>query len=48
MPRKKQVIPKEFNVPWITEEGYFDPTKFPIDSTLKQAMGDNAEAFRSA
>jgi len=35
------------NVPWITKEGYFDPTKFPIDSVLKQAISDDDEEFRT-
>jgi hypothetical protein len=43
MDRKK--LPE--NVPWITKEGYFDPTKFPIDSVLKQAISDDDGEFRS-
>ena len=35
------------NVPWITKEGYFDSTKFPIDNVLRQAVSDDDEQFRS-
>ena len=29
------------NVPWMTKEGFFDSTQFPIDSVLKQALSDD-------
>jgi len=35
------------NVPWITAEGVFDPTKFPIDSTLRQCVDSDPRAFSS-
>jgi len=35
------------NVPWITAEGTFDPTKFPIDSTLRQCVGSDPKAYSS-
>jgi hypothetical protein len=35
------------NVSWVTKEGYFDPTQFPIDSVLKQALSDDHQQFRS-
>jgi hypothetical protein len=35
------------NVPWITKDGNLDPTRFPIDSVLKQALSDDDEQFRS-
>ena len=35
------------NVDWITEEGFFDPGRFPIQGVLKQALSQNAEEFRS-
>lgn len=31
------------DVPWITAEGYLDPAKFPIDSTLQQSVHSNPE-----
>ena len=34
-------------VPWITKNGCFDPTKFPIDSVLTQALDADPEKFRS-
>ncbi len=34
------------NVPWITPEGSFDPTQFPIDSTLRQCVSGNSEELR--
>ena len=39
---------KELNVPWMTKDGLLDLAKFPIDSILRQAVGNNAEQFRSA
>ena len=39
---------KKLNVPWITREGLVDLAKIPIDSTLRQAVGSNADQFRSA
>jgi len=38
---------KQLNVPWITSDGYFDVTKFPIDSVLKQTLSNNIDEFRS-
>ena len=35
-------------VPWITEDGFFDPAHFPIDSVLKQAIGGDRHRFQSA
>ena len=35
------------NVPWITADGAFDPSKFPIDSTLQQCVGSDLQKFRS-
>ena len=35
------------NVPWITEEGYFDPAQFPIGGVLKQALSDDDQEFRT-
>jgi len=35
-------------VPWLTKDGYFDPTKFPIDSVLTQALDADFGKFRSA
>ena len=34
-------------VPWLTKDGCFDPTKFPIDSVLTQALDADPEKFRS-
>ena len=48
MSRKGEVSSNLPNVPWITEDGYLDLNKFPIDSTLAQAVGDNEEQFRLA
>ena len=35
-------------VPWITNEGFFDPAKYPIDGILRQAIGNDARQFHSA
>jgi len=37
-------VPK---VPWITESGTLDPTKFPIEPVLRQTVGEDFEDFRS-
>ena len=34
-------------VPWITESGEFDPSKYPIDSVLRQTLSPSADVFRS-
>ncbi len=48
MPRNKDFRVGDLNVPWITKDGYLDLTKLPIDSTLAQVVGDDAERFRWA
>ena len=32
--------------PWLTAEGYFDPTKFPIEPYLAQAVSEDEEKSR--
>ncbi|MCR4426628.1 MAG: hypothetical protein NUW23_10675 [Firmicutes bacterium] len=44
MPNKLGEMPR---VPWITEDGYLDLTKFPIDSVLTQALSTDPSMFRS-
>ena len=34
-------------VPWITKEGTLDLREFPIDSVLKQGLGEKEEKFRT-
>jgi hypothetical protein len=34
--------------PWLTKDGYFDVTKFPIDGTLAQIQQGDDESFRGA
>ena len=41
--QKERDLPK---VPWITAEGWFDPTKFPIDSTLRQCLSSKEGELR--
>jgi len=48
MPRRGKDASNLPNVPWITEDGYLDLSKFPIDSTLAQAVGDDEERFHEA
>ncbi len=48
MAKKEKDILKNLDVPWITKDGFLDMAKFPIDSTLKQAVGKNEEEFRSS
>ncbi len=35
------------NVPFVTEEGYFDPAHFPIESVMKQALSDDDQECRT-
>jgi hypothetical protein len=35
------------NVPWITEEGFLDPAKLPIENVLKQAISKDLGELRS-
>ncbi len=35
------------NVPWITKDGNFDLTRFPIDNVLKQALSEDDQEFRT-
>ncbi|MFI5458174.1 MAG: hypothetical protein ACHRXM_22290 [Isosphaerales bacterium] len=34
-------------VPWITKDGFFDPTKYPIEGALKQALSEDRQKSRS-
>jgi hypothetical protein len=34
-------------VPWITKDGHFNPTQFPIDGVLKEALSDDDQEFRT-
>ena len=36
------------DAPWITKDGYFDVTKFPIDSILAQIQREDEESFLGA
>jgi hypothetical protein len=38
----------KLNVPWINEDGYFVPSKFPIDGQLKRTLSEDCEEFRKA
>jgi len=42
--KRSRVFP---DAPWITAEGAFDPTKFPIDSALRQCVDADPKAFSS-
>jgi hypothetical protein len=48
MPREEDFDLSDLNVPWVTKDGFLDLTKFPMDATLAQAVGDDMEGFRSA
>jgi hypothetical protein len=39
-------IPKQL-APWMTPEGYFDPSKFPIETPLQQSLEEDARWFDS-
>ncbi len=36
------------DVPWITQDGLLDPTRFPIDSVLKQTLSERAKSSEAA
>jgi hypothetical protein len=42
--KKRRDIPR---VPWITDSGTLDPTKFPIEPVLRQTLSRNFDEFRS-
>ena len=48
MSKKEDEILKKINLPWITDDGYLDWGKFPIDSVLKQALSLEDQTFASA
>lgn len=35
-------------VPWLTREGYLDPTKLPLESSYRQALSEDRDEARSA
>ncbi len=41
-------LPPLPKVPWITEEGYLDLARLPIDSLLRQALSDDAHEAEAA
>jgi len=41
-------LKKQYNVPWITEEGYMDYSKYPIEQPAKNALSKDDEKFRNA
>ena len=45
---KNKDILSSLNVPWITEDGYIDLSKLPIDSVLRQSLSKDENEFRSA
>ena len=48
MSKNEDDILSKLNAPWITKDGYLDWAKFPIDSTLKQALSLKYDEFQSA
>jgi len=45
---KKNTSCKKSKVPWITKDGCFDITRYPVDSLLSQSLSSDEEAIRSA
>lgn len=35
------------DIPWLTEDGYFDVAQFPIDSVLEQAVSSDPREFQT-
>ena len=48
MSKQDDEILGSLNLPWVTEEGFLDWKKFPIDSVLKQALSSKYDEFQSA
>ncbi len=46
MSSNKKRPAKRPNVPWIAKDGYFDVSKFPIDSVLQQTLSEDLNKFR--
>jgi len=47
MDKETRKLLNELNVPWITEDGYFDFTKYPIDGVLRQTLSADKDTFGS-
>ena len=39
---------KEYNIPWLTKEGYVDCSKYPIEHPIKDSLSNDAQKFRDA
>ncbi|MCD4695257.1 MAG: hypothetical protein K8S16_03365 [Bacteroidales bacterium] len=39
---------KKYNIPWLTEEGYFDYSKYPIEHPAKDSLSNDKQKFRNA
>ena len=48
MAKKEKDILQKSGVPWITKDGFVDMAKFPLDGTLKQAVGKDEEELRTS
>jgi len=41
-------LKKEYNIPWLTESGQIDYSKYPIDYLTKDSLSSDDEKFRNA
>jgi len=41
-------LQKEYNIPWLTEEGYIDYSKYPIEHPAKDSLSSDEQKFRNA
>ena len=41
-------IKKEYNIPWLTEDGYIDFSKNPIEGPAKDSLSNDEGKFRNA
>lgn len=47
MTKRAKTKTRNLSTPWITEDGFLDPLKIPIDSILTQTVLQDLDAFRS-
>ena len=45
MDKELKDLKRRFDIPWITDDGHLDPSKFPIDDPLEQTLSQDSEQF---
>ncbi len=47
MVSRRKIHRESLHAPWITDDGFLDPKKFPIDGILRQTVRGDMEGFQS-